>query len=86
MFNLNKIISLPIFIKHMNLFFAKKKKAPITPQKSENGKKEMKQISTWGGVKNVKGVFVTDNTGLKIFVFINAMKFASICKSQKYQF
>ena len=46
----------------------------LTPQKLENEK----IISIKGSVKlkNVKGGVVTDKTGLKIFVFINAMIFA----------
>ena len=50
-----------------------------TPQKLENAKMNL-QISIQGGVKlkNVKGGVVMDVTGLKIFVFINAMIFAFI--------
>ena len=58
------------------IFFAG---ALSTPQKLENAKMNL-QISIQGGVKlkNVKGGVVMDITGLKIFVFINAMIFAFI--------
>ena len=56
MFNLNKIISLPIFIKHMNLFFAKKKSSHNSPKIGKWKKRDETNINLRGRKKREGGV------------------------------
>ena len=57
-----------------------------TPQKIGKRKKELTNTNLRGfkTKKNVKGVFFTDKTGLKIFAFIYAMIFAFITCVKKH--